>query len=285
MTVLYRPDVAQPPPKKPIRPWRFVVPNAITSASLLIAIVVVFKAMEGNFEEAAWLIVLCVLLDKLDGTAARALRSSSRFGMQLDSLVDFLAFGISPGLTVFMVIRFDDSGVMEFWRASHAAEWSMRAMVGGYILCSALRLAKFNVITEDAGEEGSRVFWGMPTTFAGGMLALIILIGLQHEVPMLLGALPPICFAFGWLMLSNLRIPKVAPRASQPAQIAQALSLAVCYLCGLLRIFPEVLLAITGVYASVGIAWGIRHRQEFIPPHKQASNPPPPPTSGEESGE
>ena len=91
-----------------------MVPNAITSASLLIAIVVVFKAMEGKFEEAAWLVVLCVLLDKLDGTAARALRASSRFGMQLDSLVDFLAFGISPGLTVFMVIRLDQSGVMDF---------------------------------------------------------------------------------------------------------------------------------------------------------------------------
>lgn len=248
-----------------------MVPNAITSASLLIAIVVVFKAMEGKFEEAAWLVVLCVLLDKLDGTAARALRASSRFGMQLDSLVDFLAFGISPGLTVFMVIRLDQSGVMDFWRSSHAAEWSMRAMVGGYILCSALRLAKFNVLAEDAGEDGDRVFWGMPTTFAGGMLGLVILIGLNHDLPLLLGALPPICFAFGWLMLSNLRIPKVAPRSSQPAQIFQALSLAVCYLCGLLRIFPEVLLAITAGYACVGIIWGIRHRREFIPPHKQGA--------------
>ncbi len=274
--------MVEPAPTKPIRPWRFVVPNAITSASLLIAIVVVFKAMEGKFEEAAWLIVLCVLLDKLDGTAARALRASSRFGMQLDSLVDFLAFGISPGLTVFMVIRLDDSGVMEFWRASHAAEWSMRAMVGGYILCSALRLAKFNVLTEDAGEDGGRVFWGMPTTFAGGMLGLVLLIGLQHDIPALLGALPPICFVLGWLMVSNLRIPKVGPRASQPGQILQALSLAVCYLCGLLRIFPEVLLVITTGYASVGIIWGIRHRQEFIPPHKQGSNGSTPRTSTEE---
>ncbi|MGB1700236.1 MAG: CDP-alcohol phosphatidyltransferase family protein, partial [Nannocystaceae bacterium] len=238
---------------------------------------VVFKAMEGKFEEAGWLIVLCVLLDKLDGTAARALRASSRFGMQLDSLVDFLAFGISPGLTVFMVIRLDESGVMDFWRSSHAAEWSMRAMVGGYILCSALRLAKFNVLSEDAGEDGARVFWGMPTTFAGGMLGLILLIGLQHDIPLLLGALPPICFGFGWLMLSNLRIPKVAPRSSQVAQILQALSLAVCYLCGLLRIFPEVLLTITFTYASIGIIWGIRHRREFIPPHKQTSTTSPPP--------
>lgn len=258
----------------PIRPWRFVVPNAITSASLLIAIVVVFKAMEGKFDEAGWLIVLCVLLDKLDGTAARALRASSRFGMQLDSLVDFLAFGIAPGLTVFMLVRHDGSDAVSFWQSSKGIAWLMRGMVGGFILASALRLAKFNVLSEDAGEEGKRVFWGMPTTFAGGMVALVLLMGLKYEQPLMLAALPPVCLLFAWLMLSNLSIPKIAPRTNSAVHAMQAISVAVCYLFGLLRIFPEVLLSITSLYALLGIIWGIRHRREFIPPHKQPRTSP-----------
>lgn len=253
-----------------MRPWRFVVPNAITSASLLIAIVVVFKAMEGKFDEAGWLIVLCVLLDKLDGTAARALRASSRFGMQLDSLVDFLAFGIAPGLTVFMLMRHDTSDAVVFWQSSKGIAWCMRGMVGGFILASALRLAKFNVLSEDAGEDGKRVFWGMPTTFAGGMVALVLLMGLKYEQPLVLATLPPVCLLFAWLMLSNLSIPKIAPRTNSAVHAAQAVSVAVCYLFGLLRIFPEVLLSVTSTYALVGIVWGIRHRHDFIPPHKQA---------------
>lgn len=262
-------SVAEQPNPAPIRPWRFVVPNAITSASLLIAIVVVFKAMEGKFEEAGWLIVLCVLLDKLDGTAARALRASSRFGMQLDSLVDFLAFGIAPGLTVFMLVRHDQSDAVGFWQSSKAIAWCMRGMVGGFILASALRLAKFNVLSEDAGEDGKRVFWGMPTTFAGGMVALVLLMGLEYEQPLMLASLPPVCLLFAWLMLSNLSIPKIVPRANSAVHALQAISVAICYLFGLLRIFPEVLLSITSLYALVGISWGIRHRGEFIPPHKQ----------------
>lgn len=249
-------------------PWRYVVPNAITSASLLIGVIATYRAVEGDFVEAGWLIVLCALLDKADGTAARALGASTKFGMQLDSLVDFVAFGIAPAFTVFMLVRADPTGALGWWSASPAAAWLLRGAVGIYILCTAMRLARFNVVSE-LSDEPAQVFWGMPTTYAGGVLGLGIITAMQYGADAALFVLPVVTLLLGACMVSNLRLPKVAPRDQPTLQWLQVGAAVVGYVCGLLRLFPELLLALVLLYGLVGFAWGFVHRKEYEPPGRQ----------------
>jgi len=241
------------------------VPNAITSASLLIGVIATYRAVEGNFVEAGWLIVLCTLLDKADGTAARALGASTKFGMQLDSLVDFVAFGIAPAFTIFMLVRIDPTGALAWWKTSPVAEWVLPGAVGAYILCTALRLARFNVVSEMSSEPAP-VFWGMPTTMAGGLVGLTVITATQYDLGFVLFALPAAAAALAFMMVSNLRLPKLTPRDEPWLQWVQVGTAVVGYVCGLLRIFPELLLTLTLLYAVVGFSWGIAHRKEHIPP-------------------
>ena len=94
-------------PAEPVAAWRYVIPNAVTSASLVVGLLVMVAAMDGRFEAAGWLMVMCVLLDKLDGTTARLLGATSKFGVQLDSLADLVVFGVAPAATLHLLARSD----------------------------------------------------------------------------------------------------------------------------------------------------------------------------------
>jgi CDP-diacylglycerol---serine O-phosphatidyltransferase len=75
---------------------KYLVPNGITSLSIVFSSLGIQSAVAGRPRTAAWWMLYCVLVDKLDGFAARGLRATSAIGLQLDSLADFLAFGIAP---------------------------------------------------------------------------------------------------------------------------------------------------------------------------------------------
>lgn len=242
---------------KPVAPWRYLVPNALTSASLVIGLGVIVIASSGDFEGAGWLIVWCVLLDKLDGTFARLLGSTSKFGVQLDSLADMVVFGVSPVAAVFLMIH----GQPEQFELWDRWSWGLYAALACFPVCAGLRLAKFNVAAEDEG--GPQIFFGMPTTLAGGLIGLFLLIGLKYELHGLLVALPFIAFGFGLMMVSPLPLPKVGKRESKPAQIFEAVNLVVAYVCGFARILPEYLLALTLGYAVAGFVWGLLHYNEL----------------------
>ena len=75
---------------------KYFVPNAFTALSMLFGLASMTMSAAGNFQLAAWMILWGVLLDKLDGTAARLMHASSEFGVQFDSFADFVVFGIAP---------------------------------------------------------------------------------------------------------------------------------------------------------------------------------------------
>src|SRR5579859_4659851 len=76
--------------------WRYLPPNAATLTSVVIATLAIERAVAGRPVAAAWLAILCMGTDKLDGLLASTLRASSEFGVQLDSLADLVAFGVAP---------------------------------------------------------------------------------------------------------------------------------------------------------------------------------------------
>ncbi|MFO7562901.1 MAG: CDP-alcohol phosphatidyltransferase family protein [Enhygromyxa sp.] len=245
---------------KPVAAWRYVIPNAVTSLSLVLGLFVLLAASEGRFVDAGWLMVWCVLLDKLDGTSARLLGATSKFGVQLDSLADLVVFGVAPAGTIMLFSRAEP----ELF-AAYGGVGLVPAAMAMFVVCSALRLAKFNVLSES---DGPSVFFGMPTTLAGGLLALLVLIGLQYQLEGLLATLPIIAAGFALLMVSNLPLPKIGHDAGRAMKVFQLVTVALAYVFGFMRIFPEYLLGISLFYALVGFGWGLVHRSELRSPGK-----------------
>lgn len=250
-------------PTTPVAKWRYVIPNALTSLSLVLGLGVLALANEHEFELAGWLMVWCVLLDKLDGTSARLLGSSSKFGAQLDSLADLVVFGVAPATTIMLFAR-AQTDVFAPWAGYEAFMYAMLAL---FTVCASLRLAKFNVLADTGGPP---VFFGVPTTFTGGVLALLLLVGIEHQLTRLLCALPIIALIFGLLMVSNLVLPKLFHGTGTPTRsgrvflVFRLAAVGLCYVFGFMRIFPEYLLGISSFFILVGLGYGVVYRDELL---------------------
>ncbi len=136
------------------RPSLVMLPNGFTLGSLFFGIFAIVAASRGEHVRAGWYIVTAGFLDMFDGRIARATNTGSRFGEELDSLVDAISFGVAPAL------------MMYFAELNHTGwDW---IFVWLYVACAVMRLARFNV--EQAGK--SKVFFqGLPSPAAGGTLA------------------------------------------------------------------------------------------------------------------
>ncbi len=132
-----------------------VVPSIFTLANLFFGIWSIVLASQGHFYRAGWYIVLSGVLDMLDGRIARMSRTGSRFGAELDSLVDIVSFGVAPAVLVFFLFFREQGGFT--WVFSYA-----------YVVCAALRLARFNA---QGGHEAGGAFTGLPSPAAGMTLA------------------------------------------------------------------------------------------------------------------
>jgi len=142
-------------------PLTKIIPNMITIMALIAGITSVQKAMTGDFEMAVLLLLAAAIFDVLDGAIARALKAQSEFGAQLDSLSDFLAFGIAP------------SFILYEWTLGDAGRLGWIAAVI-FPVAAALRLARFNVMaknTDDIPLWKKRFFTGVPTP-AGAIFCL-----------------------------------------------------------------------------------------------------------------
>lgn len=257
-------SAAQASPARNVARWRYVLPNAITCVSLLLGLAAIVNAFRADHLEAAWLIVLCVLLDKADGTVARLLRATSRIGSQLDSFSDFVTFGIAPACIIFARLESDPTGAGAVW-AGDVARWGLYALLAAYVLCACIRLAKFNVLQDVLPDNGPKVFYGLPSTFAGGLFVVIYIIGEEYGATELIRWLPVIGGVFAAAMVSNLPLPKLAWRESMPLNVLQLANVALGYTCGIFRIWPEYILGAVSIYAVVGFTWGFIHREDLMP--------------------
>lgn len=245
--------------------WRYVVPNAITCASLVVGLASVGTSfVVGGYTDAAWLVVLSVLLDKLDGTAARLLKATSAIGMQLDSFADFVTFGIAPGTMLFAAgLHANKVGSTSVW-GGEVGLWLLGAACATFVLCACIRLAKFNVLQEDLPADAPKVFYGMPTTFAGGLTAILWILGDKYQLGWAVDVLPLVAVGLGLLMVSNVPLPKLVPRKATWVNVIQIVSIVGTYVFGLLRMFPEYLAFNIAVYAAVGFGWGLANRKRLL---------------------
>ncbi|MEI6455028.1 MAG: CDP-diacylglycerol--serine O-phosphatidyltransferase [bacterium] len=150
------------------------IPNAFTAANLLCGLTSIILIFHGNLPAAGLLIFIAAVFDYLDGTAARLLKAYSELGKQLDSLADVVSFGVAPGILVFQMISVNCTSGGNLLERMHIAPWFAMLIP----LCSAFRLAKFNI---DLRQETN--FIGLPTPANALFFASIpMIVGMEGEI-------------------------------------------------------------------------------------------------------
>ncbi|MCC6747798.1 MAG: CDP-diacylglycerol--serine O-phosphatidyltransferase [Deltaproteobacteria bacterium] len=252
-------------------PGRYVLPNLVTCASLSVGLLSIGEAIAGRLGSSAWFILLCVLLDKADGTVARLFNASSKFGTELDSLSDVVTFGVAPAVLMLTAVLGPSAPTLPV----SATLLKTLAYAGGlaFPVGAALRLAKFNVMT---GEYGKEFFFGIPTTHSGALVATLFLTGEKYGVPWQHRlAMPILMLVLALLMVSRLPLPKLVKRRSLAINVVMGVNITAVYLCGLTRLFPEYLLGLATCYYLFGTGWALT--QGVKAPRMQLSGDPPPP--------
>lgn len=150
----------QRPKPEGVKKGIYILPNLMTSASLFGGFYSIIAAFDGDFDKAAIAILISAVLDGLDGRIARLTGTTSRFGVEYDSLADLIAFGLAPGILIFTW------ALRPFGRYGWLAAFL-------YVVCGALRLARFNV---QINTIESRSFNGLPIPAAASLVASTVLV-------------------------------------------------------------------------------------------------------------
>ncbi len=239
-----------------------VMPSAFTLGNLFFGFWAIVSAFNGNFRWAGWFIVFSGILDMLDGRVARLSNTGSRFGAELDSLIDIVSFGVAPALLIYF---------LDFASAGRFA-WILSYI---YVTAVAVRLARFNVVS--AGKPATTAwFTGMPSPSAGMTLAVyypfsqtewyrasIAYLDLQHQ------GLVVLMLLLAVLMVSNVKYPKFPPIGLRSAKGLFGLAVSLGILIGGI-VAPEYFLFPLGlVYMIFGLAratvLGLMERPEPVP--------------------
>lgn len=265
----FSPFESDPDPERKRRrfrpiPVRLLVPNVITLLALCAGITAIRLAFEQRFEWALGAIVFAAALDGIDGRIARFLKGTSRFGAELDSLADFVNFGVAPGLIL-------------YWWGLHDlgnVGW-IAAMV--FAICAALRLARFNVMIDEPGRPvwAGNFFTGVPAP-AGAITVLlpiyVNLLGLP-KVAATLTLLYTLMIAF--LMVSRLPVfsgKRVGKRV--PPEMVLPVFVVVVLFFALLIAYPWWVLAIGTLCYLVCLPLGWLSYRNYVRRDAAAANAP-----------
>lgn len=149
-------------PRRRLVPFRAVLPNLVTLLALCAGLTAIRMAVEQRFDLTVAAIIFAIILDGVDGRLARYFRASSKFGEQLDSLADFVNFGVAPGVFLFI------------WRSGEMASFGWICTLV-FVICVGLRLARFNtaLAADEPQPEWQRDFFvGVPAPASAGVILL-----------------------------------------------------------------------------------------------------------------
>jgi CDP-diacylglycerol--serine O-phosphatidyltransferase len=197
-------------------PKIYLLPNLMTAGNLFCGFAATLKILEGalaqsagteaaevaaayNFHVAIWCILASCIFDALDGRLARLGGNESPFGREFDSLADVVSFGVAPALMVYRVV------LHEFPRTG----WIIASL---YLVCGALRLARFNCLAAANSVAANKEFKGFPIPAAAGVIASITLCLLWidekgREIGNGKWILPPLMIFLSWMMFSGFKYP------------------------------------------------------------------------------
>lgn len=223
----------------------YLLPNLFTTASLFCGFLALVFSYNDQLEFAIWSILIAVVMDGLDGRIARMTGTSSSFGLNYDSLSDLVSFGVVPGFIAYKLAHGSGSRIA-------------LAACAVYVICGALRLARFNVQVH--GEE-SQGFVGLPIPAAAGMLMSSIMVFQRYQYGFMPKWLPLLAFLLGLLMVSNIpymSLKKAKLEKQKPFNSLVAMVLAVGLIIMASEYLEIVLFTMFACYTLLGIATGLR---------------------------
>jgi CDP-diacylglycerol--serine O-phosphatidyltransferase len=190
--------------KEQIKKCIYIIPSLFTCGNMVFGTLSMFSSIRGNFLFAAWLLIFAMICDILDGRIARITNTTSEFGSQLDSFSDLVSFGMAPAMMMYMCTLRDMGR-------------SGAAIAVLFVLCSGLRLAKFNVKASKP-HAVSNCFDGLPTPPAAGIITSFVLsyelVGSANTIPFLIDniqfffhVMPIVMVGLSVLMISNVPYP------------------------------------------------------------------------------
>jgi len=237
-------------------PLRLLIPNVVTLLALCLGLTAIRFAFEGSIEWAVSAIAAAAVLDGLDGRIARALKGTSRFGAELDSLADFVDFGVAPALVLYL------SGLEQL----KALGW-MATLV--FAIACSLRLARFNVMIDDPDMPAWRktFFVGMPAP-AGAIVGLLpvycgfLVSGNTPSPPFLWLEL---AYVLGVALLMASRVPHFSGKSigRVPREYVAVVLIALAVALLLIVSYPlQALIALSLLYLA-SIPFSIRHFQRL----------------------
>ncbi len=215
---------------------RIILPNMLTLIGVCIGLTSIRFALDGKFEFAIIAIILAALIDGLDGRIARLIKGTSKVGKELDSLTDMISFGVAPAF------------IMYFWKLNTFGRFGWLICLI-YVICVALRLARFNVNSNQEPSWRDNFFEGVPSP-AGGILVLtpLILSFTNFDyIPLNYDILVPIFF----IITSLLLISKFPSYSFKKIVIQRKATIFLLFgivlFFGLLLIYPFNVIAISSI--------------------------------------
>ncbi len=226
-----------------------MLPSGVTLASLFFGIFAIVAASRGDYSRAVLYVLIGAVCDALDGRVARATGTGSRFGAELDSLVDAISFGLAPAMIMYFAVL-------------HKNGWDW-LFVFGFTACAVVRLARFNV--EQAGRPKT-YFHGLPSPAAGGVLATYYWFSqttLYTET--LIAALPwhqllrYLMAGLAFLMVSDVPYPALPTFSIRTVRGVIGLLLVIALAMGLIFLPREFFFPVGMLYVVYGIVAAAVH--------------------------
>jgi CDP-diacylglycerol---serine O-phosphatidyltransferase len=241
-------------------PIRILVPNLITLLALCSGVTAIRLGMEGRYELAVGAVILAIVLDAIDGRLARFLKGTSRFGAELDSLADFVNFGVAPAMLIYL--------------------WSLNSLKSlGWLvalclaICCALRLARFNVAIDDPDKPAwmMNFFTGAPAPAGAGLAMAPMYLGFLGLIPdghSVAWLVLPYIAAVALLMVSRVPTFSAKTLGSRISRdlVLPLLGVAALAVVTLIAFTWEMLTAMSILYIAllpVGIRSYRRHKAEY----------------------
>ena len=239
-------------------PIRKIIPNIVTMLAVCAGVTSIKYSIAGFYHKAVICVFLAAIFDMLDGRVARMLKGSTKFGAELDSLSDFVSFGVAPAILMYQWTLHD------FTRFG----WFFCLL---FAICMAMRLARFNTMLEDEPlpPYWNNFFTGVPAPAAAILAMLPIMLNFEFKEWLFLSndlLCSVIMFAVSMLMIS--RIPTISTKHMKvPTYMVAPLFVLVVFAAALIFSKPWMILsviALTYLFTiPLGVYFFIKHRKEY----------------------
>jgi CDP-diacylglycerol--serine O-phosphatidyltransferase len=239
-----------------------MIPNILTLLALCAGMTAIRYALADNFAASVVAILVAGVLDGLDGRVARLLKSASPFGAQLDSLSDFVCFGIAPAIMLYL------------WTMSHLASFGWAVSLF-YAICCGLRLARFNTqLDADLPPYAYNFFTGVPAPGGAGLVMIPMFLAFEYGDAVFRSPYLNAVLMAGVALLMVSGIPTISlKRFRVPHHYVVPIMLVVAVVAGFLTTAPWPTLSVVGIAYIASIPFTLR---EFNRLRKAAENAAPP---------